>query len=91
MITKQSSKYGYATADHFWIVCRSEKECMEELRQYAKEHPEQDICYINCGTRPGKPIPVTEATFEVYTPQSPLIMPFGWSLYKYGKPWLKEG
>lgn len=63
---------------------------MEELRQYAKEHPEQDIYYINCGTRPGKPVPVAEATFEVFTPTKPMPTFFGWSLYQYGKTWLKK-
>lgn len=87
MITNHCERYGHASVDHFWIVCSSKEECMSELTQYAKKHPEQDILYIDCGTRPGHPVPVPENIFEVYVPDKMSGLLFmGWSVYQYGRP-----
>lgn len=86
MITAECNRYGKShNEEHFWIVNQMLSECYEELRRYAKEHPEQTVLYCNCDTRPGYPIPVPETVFEVYTPREVDGLFLGWKIYQYGK------
>ena len=85
MITNKSVHYGCASNDHFWIVCPSRGECNTELKQYAEEHPEQNVLFVDCGTKPDKPIPVPVNTFEVYTPKTIPMFCIGWNIYQYGR------
>lgn len=85
MITTKHGRFGMARDNHFWIICKSERNCFKELHAYAKSHPEKTIWYCNCGTKPGRPIPIPEATFEVYTPEKCDGLIIGWKNYQYGK------
>ena len=49
----------------FWLTGKDYNDCIKQLEEYGKKHPEKWIFYSDCGMRPGKPIPVAEQLFEV--------------------------
>ncbi len=87
MITNTCHRFGnqHTNQNHFYIVNSMPNDCYKELAEYAKKHPEQTILYYNAGTAPGRPIPVPETVFEVYTPKNVDGLLIGWRIYQYGR------
>lgn len=58
---------GYVKKDDegFWLTGRDCNDCIHQLKEYGKAHPEKWIFFSDCGMRPGKPVPVPEQLFEV--------------------------
>ena len=58
---------GYVKKDDegFWLTGRDYNDCIHQLKEYGKAHPEKWIFFSDCGMRPGKPVPVPEQLFEV--------------------------
>lgn len=85
MITKKCNRYGKAPENSFWIINEMPKQCYKELREFALANPDILILYSDCGTRPGKPIPIPETIIQVYTPKKVSGILLGWKVYQYGK------
>lgn len=49
----------------FWLEGKNFDDCIKQLREYGKQHPEKWIYYYNCGLGPAYPVPVARNLFEV--------------------------
>ena len=71
----------------FYIDGKDLEDCLHQLREWGKNHPEKWIYYFDCGTKPGYPIPVARRIIEVYIRDS--YPGFGlmilWRLFQKGE------
>lgn len=74
----------------FWLTGKDYSDCISQLRDYAKENPKKWIFFSDCGTRPGKPIPVPENLFEVRIADKCPTGMFFYKLFQEGSEGLKE-
>lgn len=49
----------------FWLDGTDRADCIRQLQEYGKEHPERWIYFHDCGMGPGYPVPVARNLFEV--------------------------
>ena len=49
----------------FWLDGVDRADCLRQLEEYGKAHPEKWIYFYACGMGPGYPIPVARNLFEV--------------------------
>lgn len=49
----------------FYIEGKDFKDCMEQLKEWCKNHREKWVYYHDCGLAPSKPVPVARNIFEV--------------------------
>jgi hypothetical protein len=74
----------------FWLTGKDYNDCIKQLKEYGKNHPEKWIFFSDCGMRPAKPIPTPEQLFEVMIADKCPTGMFMWSLFQEGYEHLKE-
>ena len=64
----------------FYIEGKDFEDCMEQLKEWCKNHCEKWVYYHNCGVAPSKPIPIATNVFEVHfydvEPARPLLFSY---------------
>ena len=61
----------------FYIEGKDFNDCMEQLKEWCKNHLEKWVYYHDCGVAPSKPVPIARNIFEVHffdeEPARPLL------------------
>lgn len=70
----------------FWIEGKDYDDCIKQLREYGKNHPEKWIYFYNCGAGPAYPIPVARYLFEVAIyDREPASLMFMYNCFQKGR------
>ena len=75
----------------FFVEGKDFTDCINQLEEWASNHPEKWVYYHNYGVAPGYPVPVARNVFEVeFFDWEPAALMWSWVLFQEGSEGKRE-